>query len=52
MTYRETSTQTVAARDVPLDPLGDSTQTVATSRPKVGFSQRLSHSAITPTPVR
>ena len=26
MTYRETSTQTVAARDVPLDPLGDSTQ--------------------------
>ena len=26
MTYRETSTQTVVARDVPLDPLGDSTQ--------------------------
>ena len=26
MTYRETSIQTVAARDVPLDPLGDSTQ--------------------------
>ena len=26
MKYRETSTQTVAARDVPLDPLGDSTQ--------------------------
>ena len=26
MTYRATSAQTVAARDVPLDPLGDSTQ--------------------------